>query len=65
MRATTNCGAAHTAVVAGLSDELRGPADVLLVVVEGLLSTPVALVSSVTGGLAGAIDTVAVACRAV
>ena len=52
-------------MVAGLPEELSGPAEVLLVVVEGMLSAPVALVSSVTGGLDRAIDTVAVACRAV
>ena len=52
-------------MVAGLPEEWHGPAEVLLAVVEGLLSAPVALVSSVTAGLDRAIDAVAVACRAV
>lgn len=52
-------------MVAGLPEELRRPAEVLLAVVEGLLSAPVVLVSSVTGDLDRAIDAVAVACRAV
>ena len=50
-------------MVAALPDDIRRPAEVLVQVVDGLLSAPRALASFVFDKLDPAVDAVAIACR--